>query len=286
MTSPHHTTTTTEEHTTMSTASPKQINLINRLFTGVTNGVEALPEGDSAVIAVEALLASQQASLIKVLSNEDLDSRAASSLIDILFAAEKVVPPTEVRWVKEGDTFLLKGSASVLVPGAVVTVTSSKGEKLVTVGTVARTEGHTVFATPAPDAPGAGSGLDLTALFDGLLTGTGEQRTDIWVADPEGDEYDNRLKLHISAPRSGKWAGWVFVKDAAVYGYGGKYGCQRPGATYSGKAVEVLARVLADRNGAMARYGTLVGSCGVCGRVLEDKDSIARGIGPDCAKRI
>lgn len=266
------------------TASPKQIALINRTFQAIQASIEALPEGDPGVTAVEALVASQQSTLVKVLGNEDIDVREASVLIDVLFAAQKVVPPTEIRWVKEGDTWLLKGPASALVEGAEVTTKTSKGEKPAVVGTVVRTEGHTAFATVAPRPPAQG-GLNLLALFDGLLTSKGTQRTEIWVADPEGTDED-RLKLHISAPATGKWAGWVFVKDAAVYGYGGRYGTQRPGGTYEGQAADVLARVLADRNGAMARYGTLVGSCGVCGRVLEDPVSVANGIGPDCAGRI
>jgi hypothetical protein len=36
----------------------------------------------------------------------------------------------------------------------------------------------------------------------------------------------------------------------------------------------------------MAKYGLETGICGVCGRALTDADSVARGIGPTCSKRL
>jgi hypothetical protein len=36
----------------------------------------------------------------------------------------------------------------------------------------------------------------------------------------------------------------------------------------------------------MAKYGIETGVCGVCGRRLDDPESVARGIGPICAKRL
>jgi len=99
-------------------------------------------------------------------------------------------------------------------------------------------------------------------------------------AVPDGE---TRLKVAISAPTTGRWAGWVFVKDAAVYGYGGRYGAQRPGGTYRGDIVEQLRAIAADPEAATAAYGRLTSTCGMCGRALENAASVKRGIGPDCA---
>lgn len=110
--------------------------------------------------------------------------------------------------------------------------------------------------------------LDLTPIPEG------------YYADPEDA---SRLKLRIDHPTSGKWADWIFVKDAAVYGEGKKYGTQRPGGTYVGEVTEALKKILADPKAASAAYGRLVGRCGVCGRPLEDPESVERGIGPICA---
>ena len=93
---------------------------------------------------------------------------------------------------------------------------------------------------------------------------------------------DTRLKVMIQGVAGGKWDGWVFVKDAAEYGQGQRYGSQRPGETYRGKIEDALRAIAADPKAAAAAYGHLTGSCGVCGRHLEDKDSIERGIGPVC----
>lgn len=96
---------------------------------------------------------------------------------------------------------------------------------------------------------------------------------------------DTRLKVQIDNVRKGKWDGWVFVKDAAVYGEGRRYGSQKPGQYYKGQITEALRVIAADPMAAAAAYGQLTSTCGRCGRPLEDKDSVARGLGPDCAKK-
>lgn len=123
---------------------------------------------------------------------------------------------------------------------------------------------ESVKPSPAPSA------LDLTGIPSGCY------------AVPGGE---TRLKVRIEAPVEGKWSGWVFVSDAAVYGGGRKYGRQAPGKTYSGDIVEALRAIVADPREAMAEYGRLTETCGLCGRALEDKVSVERGIGPHCAKK-
>lgn len=126
---------------------------------------------------------------------------------------------------------------------------------------------------PAAAAPTASAeGLDLSGLVSGRY------------AVPGGD---TRLKLEVDVVAKGKWAGWVFVRNAAEYGpsAGERLGAQRPGQTYKGKAAAALAAVLADPKAAMAAYGHLTGTCGACGRHLEDEASIAAGMGPVCAKK-
>lgn len=96
---------------------------------------------------------------------------------------------------------------------------------------------------------------------------------------------DTRLKVEIDNVDKGKWAGWVFVKDGAVYGEGKRYGKQAPGGSYQGEIVEQLRAIAADPMEAAAVYGRLTGRCGLCGLPLEHEDSVARGIGPVCAKK-
>lgn len=136
-------------------------------------------------------------------------------------------------------------------------------------------EGGCAVSTPqtAPDAAQtapAGAALDLSVLPSGRYAVPGS---------------DSRLKLQIDVVAKGKWEGWVFVKDAAEYGQGKRYGSQKPGQLYRGQVESELAAVLADPKAAAAAYGHLVGRCGVCNARLEDEQSVARGIGPVCAQK-
>jgi hypothetical protein len=115
------------------------------------------------------------------------------------------------------------------------------------------------------------AGLDLSHVPSGLYAVPG---------DPD------RLKVKINWPDKGKWAGWLFVNDAAVYGWQGRLGRAKPGDLYVGKSMDKLAVIAADPMAAMAEYGHITGTCGKCGRPLEDEQSVARGIGPVCYKRM
>lgn len=116
------------------------------------------------------------------------------------------------------------------------------------------------------------AGLDLSSVPSGCY------------AVPGGD---TRLKVKIdNVTDEGKWKGWVFVKDAAVYGEGKRYGSQRPNQNYKGDIEDVLRVIAANPAEASMAYGKLVGCCGVCGRPLENADSVARGIGPICAGKM
>lgn len=125
-----------------------------------------------------------------------------------------------------------------------------------------------VTAPQAPEAPTGG--LDLTGLVSARY------------AVPGGD---TRLKVQIDVVTSGKWAGWVFVKDAAEYGQGRRYGSQRPGHTYRGEIEDALRRIVADPRAAAVAYTALVGRCSVCHRHLEAGVSVERGMGPVCYGR-
>lgn len=152
--------------------------------------------------------------------------------------------------------------------GMVVEMGTAPVQELAPTAPAAATAPEATAAAPAPAAP---AGLDLTGLVSGRY------------AAPGG----SRLKLEVDVVAKGKWAGWVFVRNAAEYGPGAgeRLGAQRPGQEYKGRAVDALAAVLADPKAAMAAYGHLTGTCGACGRHLEDEASIAAGMGPVCAKK-
>jgi hypothetical protein len=103
-----------------------------------------------------------------------------------------------------------------------------------------------------------------------------------YYAVPNGE---TRLKVRVRKATNGRWAGWIFVDDGAAYGSRQNYGRQAPGGTYTGDIVDALKAILADPYEAMVAYGKLTGTCGACGRLLEDEASIEAGIGPICAKK-
>jgi hypothetical protein len=83
-----------------------------------------------------------------------------------------------------------------------------------------------------------------------------------------------------------RWAGWVFVRLVSGGDMDGtKAGSCRPGEGYSGTHTEAMKQILDDPLGCMERYGRETGTCGACGRLLTDPDSVARGIGPVCAAK-
>lgn len=104
-----------------------------------------------------------------------------------------------------------------------------------------------------------------------------------YYAVPDGD---TRLKLCVRHPgKNSRYHGWVFVDDGAHYGARQTYGKQAPGGTYKGKVQDALRAILADPLEAQKAYGHLTGTCGRCGRPLEDEQSVAMGIGPICATK-
>lgn len=100
-----------------------------------------------------------------------------------------------------------------------------------------------------------------------------------------------RYRVARPGPKS-SWSGWVFVDDGSAYGAGEKYGRQGPGSKILNVTARNAERVCEDLRlimqlplEASAQYGRITGSCGVCGRVLEDPESVARGIGPVCINK-
>lgn len=88
---------------------------------------------------------------------------------------------------------------------------------------------------------------------------------------------DGEVKFYrVDRPTEGKWAGFTFVKVQASDEFW-------PVRGQAAKAA-VLAAIAADP-GALARYGQLLGTCGICGRTLTDQESRERGIGPVCLEK-
>lgn len=89
---------------------------------------------------------------------------------------------------------------------------------------------------------------------------------------------DGTIKFYVvDRPIEGRWAGRTFV---SVMASDEKHAIRNPREREA-----ILDLIAADAREAMARYGQLIGKCGVCGRTLTDAESRAIGIGPICAER-
>jgi hypothetical protein len=142
------------------------------------------------------------------------------------------------------------------------------------------------FAGECPAEPVQTSGLDFRAALEQYgkrYKAVGKEFVSFHLADPvhaDGQVVDeNRLKVRVRLTVD---SDWVTVTDASVHGHDTEYGNQRPGAEYSGKAVEALTRMLADIPRSLAAWGELNAECGCCSLALTDGISIARRVGPVC----
>lgn len=137
-------------------------------------------------------------------------------------------------------------------------------------GVLSENQLNAVRRNLAKDGGGSASELDISGLKG-------------YYAVPDGD---TRLKLCVRKPgKNSRYHGWTFVDDGAAYGSRRTYGKQRPDGLYQGDVQEALATILKDPLAAQVAYGKLTGTCGYCGRLLEDEESVARGIGPICAAK-
>jgi len=232
--------------------SPKQQRLVRNLVTARFNTINSEGTFENVEQVFDAM------------DVDNLSKQDISDLIGRLFKLPE--DPDDKRPTTEGVTSITKGNSyenPCVTCGHMVPVNTGYYGKRHGSWVTMHPQGECDF-TPVV-------GIDITGVPAGKY------------AVPEGD---TRLKIQIDRPDRGNWAGWTFVKDAAEYGRGQMLGKVAPGAEYVGKGMEAVAAIVADPKAATAAYGQLTGNCGLCGRTLEDEESVARGIGPVCIKKL
>jgi len=79
----------------------------------------------------------------------------------------------------------------------------------------------------------------------------------------------------------------IFVNDKDRNYLGRVIGSKfQRGASCTQDRAEEIAKLGQDPMAAAVAYGKVTGECAICGRTLENADSIARGIGPICAEKV
>lgn len=85
---------------------------------------------------------------------------------------------------------------------------------------------------------------------------------------------DSRNPGHLYVKHHGEYAG----KISPAGEFSRAYGVDPP-------IVDAITQVARDPLAAAVQHGHMTGRCAICSKLLSDSESVARGIGPVCAKR-
>jgi hypothetical protein len=94
-------------------------------------------------------------------------------------------------------------------------------------------------------------------------------------------------RYKVSRPKEGKWAEWTFFATGSEYNDRKTLLMVRPDGRISrpdNLGEEIANAIAANPAARMKEFGDITGTCAKCGRPLEDPESVARGLGPVCAK--
>lgn len=132
--------------------------------------------------------------------------------------------------------------------------------------------------------------LDAIALVDDDGNETLLWRRPVMVHEvPAGYYAANGRRYNVGRPDEGKWCGWTFLRTGSDYYDRKTIAVYRPSGEPTARTSEhgqrVMETICASPLERMQEYGRLTGSCGRCGRKLEDPESVQFGIGPVCRKK-
>lgn len=228
--------------------SEKQRNFIDRLFNDVQENSDKLSEQDSEEAGEKLKPVVPQITSLK--KGNDISKADASQVIDVLMGLNKFIEEKlniiHCRWKKLDNDWLVVGPESVVVPGATVTVKSSKGEKEVDIDSVVKTEDGKAWGTVKKEE------LDLPDnISEGIWRNTNEELIEVYKT-----RKGFLVAKHINSETGEK--------------------------TYLGKAgLKNLHYKLSLEEAKL--WGKETGICCRCSRKLTKPESIERGMGDWCA---
>lgn len=211
-----------------------------------------------------------------------------------------------VRWTKHDGGWALKGHASILLPGATVTVAKANGDTAeVTVGDILATRGADTIAAPAAKTTAATTTARWAKHDNAWVIRTAvtcEPGDTIIVAKANGDTAEvtlGELVATVNDDRMFRPAAKVATVEKPAPGFYRDADGQTLRVKENKERTGVYALVLAEsgeweyRRHSLtglvaltveeaAEYGHRTGNCLCCGRELTVAESIERGIGPVC----
>jgi len=87
----------------------------------------------------------------------------------------------------------------------------------------------------------------------------------------------------VNTPDKGKWKGCTFISLLVSDGGFGIESLTEYKINDKSKRDAVRQMIAADPEAASKNFGDKIRACGLCGRILTDRESLKAGIGPICA---
>lgn len=232
----------------MNPLTDNQRNFIDRLYGDLEDASSKLP--DDAAEKISEKLSPIVDKIIVLKKGEDISKTDASgvieTLIDISKLIEKSLDIVHCRWKKIDDQWLVMGPETVVVPGATVTVKSSKGEKEVEIESVYRTENGKAWGVPKK--------AEISAdVSEGIWRNTSGQLIEVYKT------------------RKGFLVAKSIDETTGEKTYLGKQGLTNLDHKLSLEEAK--------------QWGRETGICCSCGAKLTDPISVENGIGPICASK-
>lgn len=264
------------------TASPKQIKFIRSLFDTLAT-TASTPEVGEAVEPIHNQLVLAIAASQNPDAEPEITKRDASRIIEVLLplsnAAKAAQPAEDIRWKKWGDRWVIHGDPAVIVPGATVTVTSSRGTAEKVVDKIVSSSGANVLATVVDDrkllaAQKAEAETEVQALVESFHEITGTGVCGLFLPAIDG--------VSVGGNEA---AFWYLGRKSVSQVLGGTGRVPRSVADQKAVIEVVLSMSPEAVREAMMAYGVEMGTCGHCGKSLTTDLSRERGVGPECWQR-
>lgn len=232
----------------MNFLSNRQRNFIDRLFQDVSENSGKLSDEDSQEASQK--LEPVKSKIITLKKGNDISKADASQVIETLIELNDFIKGKlniiHCRWKKIDGQWLVMGPEDVVVPGATVTVKSSRGEKEVEIDSIVKVGNGKAFGTP--------------------------KKAEVNIPDNVSEGFwhnqDDQI-IEVYKTRKGFLVAKLLDEITGEKTYLGKQGLNG-----------LVSRLTLEE---AKEFGKKTGNCIRCGKKLTKPESVERGMGDWCA---
>lgn len=261
--------------------TPKQNDLINKIYNEITAAVANVPEEHAADLL--SLLTPIKDDLVACKADPDsVDSRQASAVIDTLIKASKLtsnlVPPTEFRNVKHNGAWVVRGPAG---HENTEVITTAHGDPTRYLGKAVGTDGAaTLYESTPPWEMEKQRKAEEQAAADAAEAAVKDR---LAALHARFGTRSLRLAWESTGSNDLTFKAFHQVRVAEVVGGHGEVPMK---LSHMESALDKAEAMSDDEvREAAARFGQELDACGRCGRDLTDRVSRACGVGPECRSK-